>query len=169
RATDTRAAAIVDRCDDMPPEVWTRLHGAVRALGTPSTTGQDPPAATGPGSTLPGTEEPSAGDPTSGQQVPWWDPAADTSVDPGTDSVLIAGVEVKRGTPVRLQPSRRADAHDLFLRDKAATVAGVFQDVDGSRHIAVTLDDDPARDELLWQGRYLYFYPDEIVPLADRR
>jgi hypothetical protein len=70
---------------------------------------------------------------------------------------------------VRLQPSRRADAHDLFLRDMTATVAGVFQDVDGNRQIAVTLDDDPARDELLWQRRYLYFHPDEIVPLADPR
>ena len=32
RGTDRRAAAIVDRCDDMPPEVWERLHGAVRSL-----------------------------------------------------------------------------------------------------------------------------------------
>ncbi len=32
RGTDRRAAAIVDRCDDMPPEVWARLHGAVRSL-----------------------------------------------------------------------------------------------------------------------------------------
>ena len=33
RGTDRRAAAIVDRCDDMPPEVWERLHGAVRSIG----------------------------------------------------------------------------------------------------------------------------------------
>ena len=33
RRTDPRAAAIVDRCDDMPPELWSRLHGAIRSLG----------------------------------------------------------------------------------------------------------------------------------------
>ena len=33
RGTDRRAAAIVDRCDDLPPEVWARLHGAIRSIG----------------------------------------------------------------------------------------------------------------------------------------
>ena len=39
---------------------------------------------------------------------------------------------------------------------------GVFNDVDGDQHVAVTLDDDPAADMLEWQGRFLYFHPDEI-------
>ncbi len=43
-----------------------------------------------------------------------------------------------------------------------ATVKGVFNDVDGDQHVAVTLDDDPASDMLEWQGRFLYFHPDEI-------
>jgi hypothetical protein len=161
RATDGRAAAIIDRCDDMPPEMWSRLHGAVRALGPVAA---QPPATPAAAWTDPGVD--ATADP--GPEVPWWDPAADATIDPGAGSVLVAGLEVRRGTSVRLQPSRRADAHDLFLRDMTATVAGVFLDVEGSQHIAVTLDDDPARDELLWQGRYLYFYPDEVVPLPDR-
>jgi hypothetical protein len=33
RATDPRAAAIIDRVDMMPPEILSRLHGAVRSLG----------------------------------------------------------------------------------------------------------------------------------------
>jgi hypothetical protein len=33
RATDPRGAAIVDRVDTMPPEVFSRLHGAIRSLG----------------------------------------------------------------------------------------------------------------------------------------
>ena len=33
RGTDARAAAIVDRWEDMPPEVWERLHGTVRSIG----------------------------------------------------------------------------------------------------------------------------------------
>jgi hypothetical protein len=140
RGTDARAAAIIDRCDGLPPEAWTRLHGAVRAL--------DPPAV---------TEPPSA---------PWWDPSVDASVDPWTDSVMVGGVEVRKGTAVRLQPSHRADAQDLFLQGLTATVSGIFHDVDGSQHVAVTINDDLA-DDAMGPGRYLYFHPDEIVPLAD--
>jgi len=32
RATDGRAAEIVDRVDALPPELWARLHGAVRSM-----------------------------------------------------------------------------------------------------------------------------------------
>lgn len=32
RATDPRAGAIIDRCDDLPSDVMERLHGAVRAV-----------------------------------------------------------------------------------------------------------------------------------------
>ncbi len=45
RATDPRAAAIVDRCDDLPADAWVRLHGAVRSLGPlgpPATSEADP-------------------------------------------------------------------------------------------------------------------------------
>jgi len=98
--------------------------------------------------------------------VRWWDPAADASVDPWTDAVTVAGVDFTHGSPVRLRPSGRADAQDMFLDGRSATVAGVFRDVDGGCHLAVTLDDDPAAGELEWQGRYYYFRPDELEPLA---
>ena len=47
RATDPRAAALMDRLDSMPAEVWGRLHGAIRSLRA---IGQDTPraAVTGP-------------------------------------------------------------------------------------------------------------------------
>jgi hypothetical protein len=137
RATDPRAAAIVDRIDDMPPEVWERLHGTMREVH-------------------PVEDEP---------PLPWWEPAVDAEVDPWTDTVVVAGVEVRTGTSVRLHPSRRADAHDMFFADQVATVAGVFHDVDGEMHVAVTLDDDPATEALLAHGRYLFFHPDEVEPL----
>jgi hypothetical protein len=138
RGTDPRAAAIIDRCDNLSPETWERLHGAVRSI-------------------QPAVEAP---------QVPWWDPGGDESVDPATDSVMVAGVEVRRGSVVRLRPSRRADAQDLFLHGLTARVSGVFRDVDDNEYVAVTVADDPAGEELEWQGRYLYFYPDELEPLA---
>ena len=66
--------------------------------------------------------------------------------------MLVAGVEVGKGARVRLHPSRRADAHDMFLDGLVATVAGVFRDVDGEMHVAVTVDDDPATEALAGHG-----------------
>jgi hypothetical protein len=157
RGTDPRAAAIIDRCDDMSPEVWERLHGAVRSIGgVPEPFGEADP--------FPVLGTPSPDD----EAVPWWDPAADEAVDPWTDSVIVAGVEVTKGSAVRLRPTHRADAQDLFYEGLRATVMGVFRDVDGAEHIAVTVDDDPATDELVWQGRFLFFHPDEVEPVASR-
>jgi hypothetical protein len=56
----------------------------------------------------------------------------------------------------------------MFFEGLCATVAGVFQDVDGETHVAVTLDDDAASTELVWQGRYLFFHPDEVEPLVEQ-
>lgn len=145
RGTDARAAAIIDRCDYMPDEIWSRLHGAVRSLrpieiATPNDTREEEPQ----------------------EEVPWWDPGQDSAFDPFSDTMLIGGVTVGCGTHVRLKPSRRADAHDLFYAGRLATVKGVFNDVDGAQHVAVALDGDPAADMFEWQGRYLYFHPDEI-------
>jgi hypothetical protein len=146
RGTDARAAAIIDRCDSLSPEAMGRLHGQMRPV--------EPEWLT---VTTPGTDAP-----------PWWDPASDESVDPWTDSVYVEGVELAHGSAVRLHPSGQADAQDMFLDGRCGTVTGVFADVDGGVHLAVTLDDDPAARELMWQGRYLYFRPDEVEPL-DRR
>ena len=152
RGTDARAAAIIDRCDDMPDEIWTRLHGAVRSL-RPIDTPMDTAIDTGFDTMF--DEVPT-------ESTPWWDPGQDSSFDPFTDTMRIGGVEIGNGTHVRLKPSRRADAHDLFYAGRLATVKGVFNDVDGDKHVAVALDDDPASDILEWQGRFLYFHPDEI-------
>jgi hypothetical protein len=146
RATDERAAAIIDRTDSMPPEIMERLHGTIRYV-------RDATAA-----------EPSS------SEVPWWDPEADSSVSPETDAIDIDGVLVAKGSRVRLRPgSRRTDAQDLFLMSRVARVEGVFFDVDGNNHIAVTLEEDPAAELHQWYGRFLYFTPDEVEPLQDAR
>ncbi len=41
RATDARAAEILDRVDGMPPEVLARLHGTIRSLRPGTTGGRD--------------------------------------------------------------------------------------------------------------------------------
>ncbi|MGZ4616540.1 MAG: hypothetical protein ACXV4A_13375 [Actinomycetes bacterium] len=165
RATDPRAGAILDRCDDMPPEVLERLHGASRA--GPRQSGDD--AATAVGATsvpFPGpVHDPLDGRPAfSTGGVPWWDPAADASVSPGTDVIDVRGMRVARGSRVRLRPSRRADAQDIFFAGQVAVVEAVLHDVDGQVHVAVLLEDDPARDLHESYGRYLYFDPDELEP-----
>jgi hypothetical protein len=139
RGTDPRAAAIVDRCDTLPPEAMALLHGARRDVST----------------------DPSIVEP----DVPWWDPGADASVSPETDSVLVGAIPVAKGSRVRLHPGRRADAQDMFLAGQVATVTAVLSDVDGETHVAVVLEDDPAADLHDWYGRYWYFAPDEIEPL----
>ena len=163
RATDACAAAIIDHVDALPPELLERLHGAVRYLSSPGGGQIVPPATTGGDG---GHQSvPSLDSSTGPGSVPWWDPGADTSVSPATDGVRVNGVRVARGSKVVLRPGhRRADAQDLFLEGRTATVEAVLLDVDGEHHLAVTLDDDPAADLQRWHGRYLYFAPDEVEP-----
>ncbi|MGZ4621299.1 MAG: hypothetical protein ACXVGD_04470 [Blastococcus sp.] len=138
RATDPRAAAVIDRCEALSPAELHRLHGVMR----------DPHAA-GPAPT---------GD-------DWWAAEAAAPVSPETDAVVVAGTRIARGSPVRLHPNRRADAQDMFLDGQEATVSAVHVDLDGETHVAVTLVDDPAAELHDWYGRYLYFAPDELEPL----
>jgi hypothetical protein len=88
----------------------------------------------------------------------------DAGFNPSLDTVVVAGVEVGKGSAVVLRPNRRADAHDLFVAGRRASVAGVYHDVDGDVHLAVVLADDPGADLHEWHGRYLYFRADEVVP-----
>jgi len=147
RATDPLAARIIDRCDSMSPEAMLNLHGVLR---NPHSASKDP-------GLIP--------------QIPhginWWDPSADNAVRPDTDGVLVHGTRVTRGSRVRLHPSRRADAQDIFFSGKTARVTSVHQDVDGNQHVGVVVEDDPGAELHDWYGRYLYFAPEEVEPLVE--
>jgi hypothetical protein len=84
---------------------------------------------------------------------------------PEAETVLINGVSVGKDSLVRVQPTRRADAQDIFFTGQVARVTTVLRDVDGGVHVAVVLVDDPAADLHEWYGRYLYFAPDELTPV----
>ncbi|MRH88396.1 hypothetical protein GFY24_13230 [Nocardia sp. SYP-A9097] len=144
RATDPRAAQIIDRCDAMTPESMRELHGALRDphLGAPRLIPEVPDG------------------------IDWWDPLADNAVAPDSDAVSVNGIRISKGSRVRLHPSRRADAQDLFFAGQLARVTSVHEDVDGHAHVGVVIEDDPAADLHEWYGRYLYFAPDEIEPVA---
>lgn len=143
RATDPRAARIVDSCDAMTAEQMARLHGVLRDPGGEQNrlVPEIPP----------GTD--------------WWDPVADGAVRPDSDAVPIAGTLVRKGSMVRLHPARRADIHDMFFDGRDARVTSVHADVDGRTHVGVVIADDPGADLHEWYGRYLYFDPDELEPL----
>ncbi len=86
-------------------------------------------------------------------------------MSPDTDSVIIAGQRVARGSRVRLQPgARRADAQDMFLIGRVAEVQAVLLDVDDKPYLAVSLADEPDEDIKIAHGRFLYFSTDEVEP-----
>lgn len=149
RATDPRAAAIIDHCEAMSPEELQQLHGILRN-----------PHATefleSRGSSSDGGEPPA-----------WWTPESESLVQPSTDAVLINGVAVARGSRVRVHPSRRADAQDLFFAGQTGRVTSVHFDVDGSTHVGLVLEMDPAADLHEGYGRSFYYAPDELEPLED--
>ncbi|MET1022373.1 MAG: hypothetical protein ABWX69_09275 [Arthrobacter sp.] len=150
RATDPRAAAIIDQCEAMSPEELQQLHGILRnphAVELP-----------GPGGAFAGTgEEPPA----------WWTPESEALVQPHLDAVMINGVPVARGSRVRVNPSRRADAQDLFFAGQTGRVTSVHFDVDGSTHVGLVLEKDPAADLHEGYGRSFYYAPEELEPLED--
>jgi hypothetical protein len=143
RATDPLAAELIDRCDSMSPESMQQLHGILR--------------------------NPHAGlIPEIPEGIDWWDPLADNAVRPDLDAVLVNGVRVAAGSRVRLRPSRRADAQDIFFAGKSARVTSVHEDVDGDKYVGVIVEDDPDVEMPDSYGRYLYFAPDEVEPLDAR-
>jgi hypothetical protein len=142
RGTDPRAAAVVDRWESLDAESLGRLHGTFRTLTDP---GMEP------------RQEP---------PLPWWDPGIDAAFDPHSDTVRVGDRAVGRGARVRLRPSRRADAQDLFFAGREATVEGVFHDVGGDVYLAVVVADAAGADLYAAHGRYLYFSPDEVEVLA---
>jgi hypothetical protein len=75
----------------------------------------------------------------------------------------------RTGDRVRLRPSGRADAFDIILAGKLATVASVERDLEGRAHVAVTIDDDPGADlgAQGMPGHRFYFRSDELEPVAD--
>jgi hypothetical protein len=165
RATDPRAAALLDRVESMDPQDMARLHGTIRPARVVGGTG---PGTSRPGQDLTGGLGEFDGlgsEALLNPDVPWWDPGADASVSPESDSVTIAGQRIARGSRVRLVPGkRRADAQDMFLIGRIAEVQAVLLDVDDKPYLAVSLADTPDEDIRIAHGRFLYFATDEVEP-----
>jgi hydrogenase maturation protease len=86
------------------------------------------------------------------------------------DSVSVAGVELKKGSFVRLHPRAGGDIFDLALAGRTAMVESIEQDYEGKLHLAVVLEDDPGRDLgiLRQPGHRFFFTPEEVEPLRQQ-
>ena len=158
RATDPKAAAILDQVDNMPPAVYERLHGAIRSFRKATGSNEIPEIWT---------------DEKTGEvkePPPLFDSAVDASYSPDTDSVVVLGTRLTKGSRVRLRPGLvRSDAQDMFLEGRMASVQAVLFDAEEEPYLAVTLDDDPGADIHMAHGRFLYFKPYEVEPLEEAR
>lgn len=120
RRTHPRAAAIIDRCEAMSTETQTSLHGGM--LATDGHGLRNDPVITGSTS-----HDAMPIDP-----IPEW-------TEKGPRKALVGSTWVHIGDKVRLRPSRRADAHELFLAGKIATIAEIVLTVDGFGSVVANL------------------------------
>jgi hydrogenase maturation protease len=79
----------------------------------------------------------------------------------------VDGVFLQAGDQVRIRPKKRADAMDMILAGKTATIEAVEQDVEGAVHFALVLADDPGADIgfARMPGHRFFYGSDEVEPL----
>jgi hydrogenase maturation protease len=90
---------------------------------------------------------------------------------PAAAAIDVDGIELRRGSRVRLHPRAGADVFDIALAGRLAVVDAIEEDTDGAVHLVVTVDDDPGRDlgVAAQLAHRFFFAPDEVEPLPPRR
>jgi hydrogenase maturation protease len=98
----------------------------------------------------------------SAQRPPW-----EELEQPAPDSVTVGGVELRRGSRVRLKPRPGGDVFDVILADRVGVVEGIDEDMEGNVMLAVVVEDDPGRDlgEMRQPGHRFFFSTEEVEPL----
>lgn len=139
RASDPRTREILERAESLDAEEFMRLHGAIRDFRMLRPVGPDPFAG-----------------------------AFQLLERPAPEHVVVAGVEVRKGSRVRLRPHPGRDLMDVVLAGKTAVVEAVEQDYEDRVHVAVVVEEDPGRDfgEARMMGHRFFFAPDEVEPLG---
>jgi hydrogenase maturation protease len=91
---------------------------------------------------------------------------------PGPDAIEIGGVEVRRGSRVRLKPrAGSGDVWDIALAGRVGIVEALETTFEDQVHVAVVVEDDPGRalGERRQMGHRFFFAPDEVEPIPGRR
>ncbi|MGI8476368.1 MAG: hypothetical protein ACR2OO_08380 [Thermomicrobiales bacterium] len=94
-----------------------------------------------------------------------WNPEREAQRTP-LDAARWGEVTLRPGDQVRLRPRGGADAFDLLLQGRIATIESIEQDFEDRVYLAVTVDDDPGRDfgALRQPGHRFFFSPLEVEP-----
>lgn len=81
--------------------------------------------------------------------------------------VVLDGIEVTRGSRVRLRPRPGGDIMDIVLAGKIGIVQLIEQDYDNAIQVVVTIEDDPGADlgEIRQPGHQFFFTLAEIEPI----
>jgi hypothetical protein len=83
----------------------------------------------------------------------------------GDEEVVAGGVTWRRGGHVVLRPDPDRDPYDRMLEGREATIERIYSALDGTVHLACSIDDDPAPDLMRESGRFHFFKPDEVEAL----
>lgn len=84
------------------------------------------------------------------------------------EMIRVDEVVFKVGARVRLRPAGRADAFDLMLTGRAATIESIEHDMENRVYIAVIIDDDPGKDfGLKRQPGHRFFFSMEEIELLE--
>lgn len=86
---------------------------------------------------------------------------------PGPDSIEIEGIEVRRGSRVRLKPRANGDVFDVVLAGRIGVIDKIEQDMEEQIQVAIVVEDDPGRDlgQQRKPGHRFFFRPEEIEAL----
>ncbi len=84
----------------------------------------------------------------------------------GEREVSAAGSLVRLGDKIVLRPGTEGDVYDKILHGRTATVERIYRGYDERIYLGVTVDDDPGQELLRETGRFLFFFADEVEPVA---
>ena len=140
RNGDPRARKILERTENLTPEMMLKAHGIVRSLRQIHDVPNEP--------------------------FGEWNPFEETKIAP--ESVTVFGIPLRVGDRVRIWPQKSADIMDLALEGKVAVIEAIEQDFENQVQFAVVLDDDPGREfGMMRQPGHRFFYsPEEVEPVA---
>ncbi len=141
RNGDPRARKILERTENLTPQMMLKAHGVVRSLRQIHEVPNEP--------------------------FGEWNPFAETKAPP--ESVTVFGVSLRVGDRVRIWPQKTADIMDMALKGKVAVIETIEQDFEDHVQFAVVLDEDPGREfGMMRQPGHRFFYsPEEVEPFIE--
>ena len=108
--------------------------------------------------------EPEAGEAPSNGRPPTPPPGLDEIQ--GEREVGGRGERSGSGDKIVLRPGTEGDVYDKILHGRTATVERIYRGYDERIYLGVTVDDDPGQELLRETGRFLFFFADEVEPVA---